>query len=250
VLFRLNAQGDTLAEAFDRAGIPFVRSGEIPLIARYPINILWRFFQTLQYPDNLYYAKLYKQSLSEAGIIKEQSAEAIETHGVLSDLIDSAITVHDFDCSSEESAESLRRLKQLATNFEGNMEMFLDTLSLERGIDHAILIGDRVALMSIHAAKGLEWPVVFITGCEDQLMPCTLFGRGDEEEERRLFYVGMTRARSRLILSHAKRRTLNGRVLAMEPSPFLDDIPKDIWSPLERRGWNPRKKAHKQLKLF
>jgi len=250
VLFRLNVQGDALEKALDRAGIPFIRSGETPLIARYPVNILWRFFQTLQYPDNLYYAKLYKQSLSEAAITKEQSAEAFETHGALSEIIDSAITLHDFECSSEESIETLRRLKQLAANFEGNIETFLDTLSLERGIDHALVLGDRVGLMSIHAAKGLEWPVVFITGCEDRLMPCTLFGSRDEEEERRLFYVGMTRARSRLILSHVKRRTLNGRVLTMDPSPFLDDIPKDILIPLERRGWKPRKKPHRQLKLF
>jgi len=250
VLFRLNVQGDALEKALDRAGIPFIRSGETPLIARYPVNILWRFFQTLQYPDNPYYAKLYKQSLTEKGITKEPSVETFETHGVLSELIDSAITSHDFDCSSEPSVETLRRLKHLAANFEGTTETFLDTLSLERGIDHALVLGDRVALMSIHAAKGLEWPVVFITGCEDQLMPCTLFGSRDEEEERRLFYVGMTRARSRLILSHVKRRTLNGRVLTMDPSPFLGDIPDDILIPLDRRGWKPRKKSHTQLKLF
>jgi DNA helicase-2/ATP-dependent DNA helicase PcrA len=105
-------------------------------------------------------------------------------------------------------------------------------------------------LMSIHAAKGLEWPVVFITGCEDQLIPCSLFGSRDDEEERRLFYVGMTRARSRLILSHANRRTLNGRAFTMKPSPFFNDIPGEICSPLERRKWKPKGKAHKQLELF
>jgi superfamily I DNA/RNA helicase len=67
---------------------------------------------------------------------------------------------------------------------------------------------------------------VFIAGCEDQLLPCTLFGDRDEAEERRLFYVGMTRAMSRLILSHAARRTLNGRPLDMKPSPFMVLIPK------------------------
>jgi len=250
VLFRLNAQGDALEEALDRAGMPFIRSGETPLIARYPVNILWRFFQALQCPDNLYYAELYKQCISEAGIIKEPSVEGFETHGVLSELIDDAITAHGLDCSSEESIETLRRLQQVAADFEGTVEAFLDTLSLERGIDHALVLGDRVALMSIHAAKGLEWPVVFITGCEDQLLPCTLFGNRDEEEERRLFYVAMTRARARLILSHVKRRTLNGRLLKMDPSPFFDDIPNDLLIPLERRGWRPRKKPHMQLRLF
>ncbi|MFO7987647.1 MAG: UvrD-helicase domain-containing protein [Desulfatiglandaceae bacterium] len=250
VLFRLNDMGDALGEALDRAGIPFVRSGETPLRARYPVNILWRFFQTLQYPDNPHYAKLYKQALSEAFITEKTSSEMFETDGTLPELIDHAARWHEFDCSSEETAEALSRLEQLAANLEGNIETFLDILSLERGIDHGILIGDRVALMSIHAAKGLEWPVVFMTGCEDRLMPCTLFGSRDEKEERRLFYVGMTRARSRLILSHAKRRTLNGRVLTMDASPFLHELTEDICMPLERRGWKPREKPHRQLKLF
>jgi superfamily I DNA/RNA helicase len=77
-----------------------------------------------------------------------------------------------------------------------------------------------------------------------------LFGNRDEEEERRLFYVAMTRARARLILSHVKRRMLNGRVLTMDPSPFFDDIPNDILIPIERRRWKPRKKPHTQLRLF
>jgi ATP-dependent DNA helicase UvrD/PcrA len=250
VLFRLNAQGDALEEALDRAGIPFVRSGETPLIKRYPVNILWRFFQTLQYPENSYYKKMYDQALSDAAIAIDQISGAFEPDGDFSELVESALIFHDFDCSSEESIEAVRRLKQMGEGFKGSMEELLDTLSLERGIDHATLMGDRVALMSIHAAKGLEWPVVFITGCEDQLMPCSLFGSRDDEEERRLFYVGMTRARSRLILSHVKRRTLNGRALTMKPSPFFDDIPNGICSPLERRKWKPKGKAHKQLELF
>lgn len=130
------------------------------------------------------------------------------------------------------------------------MGSFLDTLSLERGIDHDVSMGDRLALMSIHAAKGLEWPMVFITGCEDGLLPCSLFGDLDEEEERRLFYVGMTRARRRLILSRVNRRVLNGRARQMKPSPFLDAIPEDLCELLERRGWKPKKRAPRQLKLF
>ena len=132
----------------------------------------------------------------------------------------------------------MRRLKDLAKGSSADLPSFLDALSLDRGIDHENLLGDRVALMSLHAAKGLEWPVVFITGCEDGLLPCTLFENCDDEEEKRLFYVGITRARRRLILSHARR-----------PSPFLELIPKNLLVPLERGAWKP-KKAHKQLGLF
>ncbi|MFH1487272.1 MAG: 3'-5' exonuclease, partial [Pseudomonadota bacterium] len=95
-----------------------------------------------------------------------------------------------------------------------------------------------------------EWPVVFITGCEDGLLPCALFGDRDEEEEKRLFYVGLTRARTRVILSHAAHRTINGRSLNMGHSPFLDLLPQNLCAPLERSGWKPKKKAHKQLGLF
>jgi DNA helicase-2/ATP-dependent DNA helicase PcrA len=250
VLFRLNAQGDALEKAMDRSGIPFIRSGQIPLVSRYPIDILWRFFQTLQYPDNPYYAKLYEGFFPEGSMKRKEAMGIFRANMSLTELIDGALKFHDFDCSSEESKDALRRLKQIAADFGANVEAFLDSLSLERGIDHATFGGDRVALMSLHAAKGLEWPVVFITGCEDQLIPCSLFGSRDDQEERRLFYVGMTRARSRLILSHVNRRNLNGRGLNMNPSPFLGAIPKDICIPLDRRGWRPKKRPHKQLELF
>jgi DNA helicase-2/ATP-dependent DNA helicase PcrA len=164
--------------------------------------------------------------------------------------MDHALTLHEVHLGSEQSEEALRTLKEMAEHYEGDMASFLDALSLERGIDHEVLVGDRAALMSIHAAKGLEWPVVFITGCEDQLLPCSLFGSRDEEEERRLFYVGMTRARSYLILSYAERRVLNRRVLHMNPSPFLDAIPKNLYRSLERREWKLKKRPHKQLELF
>jgi superfamily I DNA/RNA helicase len=168
----------------------------------------------------------------------------------LIDLIDQAPAMHGFKELSEDEENRLRRLKDLAKGGHANLRSFLDVLSLERGIDHAGLLGDRVALMSLHAAKGLEWPVVFISGCEDQLLPCTLFGDRDEAEEKRLFYVGMTRAQSRLILSHAERRTLNGRPLDMKPSPFTLLIPQHLRRPLERKPWKPKRKPPNQLDLF
>jgi DNA helicase-2/ATP-dependent DNA helicase PcrA len=250
VLFRLNAQGDTLEEALSRTGIPLIRSGEKPLVYRYPVNMIWRFFQALCAPDHPYYLNAYLAFPDAKAHAGKKRLEGFELEGSIPDLIDRAIGLHELDQASEAMCEDLQRLKDMGEVFRGDMPAFLDALTLDRGIDHAGLRGDRVALMSLHAAKGLEWPVVFITGCEDGLIPCSLFGGRDDEEERRLIYVGMTRARSRLILAHASRRNLNGRILNQTPSPFLQHLPAGLRSPLERSGWKRKRKAHKQLDLF
>ncbi|MBN1847468.1 MAG: UvrD-helicase domain-containing protein [Deltaproteobacteria bacterium] len=250
VLFRLNIQGNDLQEAFVRAGIPFIRSGEKPLISRYPVNILFRLFQAVHFPQIEYYRRAYLDlGVNETGK-GEKVLQGFDPDMALSDLIDWAVSAHGFDLTSDEAKESLRRVRELAFDFDGDMGSFLDILSLDRGIDHEALRGDRVALMSLHAAKGLEWPVVFIVGCEDKMIPCTLFGDCNEGEEKRLFYVGMTRARQRLILSHVKRRKVNGPLWDMDPSPFIEMIPKHLCETLERAGWKRKAKAHQQLSLF
>jgi DNA helicase-2/ATP-dependent DNA helicase PcrA len=248
ILFRLNAQGDALEKAFSRSGIPYVRSGEMPLIERHPVDLLWRFFRAISYPGNPLYEAAYRE-LTPKPVLESEIRERLNLQGPLTALIKQAIEIHPMDPAPGEPADALGRLMEIADDFEGDLHAFLDMLSLERGIDHSVLLGDRVALMSLHAAKGLQWPVVFITGCEDRLMPCTLFGSRDVEEERRLLYVGMTRARARLTLSCVMHRTLGGRPLRMKPSPFLKAIPADLCRPLVREGRVSRKKQ-KQLELF
>ncbi len=111
---------------------------------------------------------------------------------------------------------------------------------------------DAVALMTLHMAKGLEFPVVFITGCEEGLIPCTIMKDGvDIEEERRLFYVGMTRAKDELFLVHSRRRFLYGQQLTPPPSPFLGEIPgKFIGVSILPDRVKKEKQQEKQLGLF
>ena len=111
---------------------------------------------------------------------------------------------------------------------------------------------DAVALMTMHMAKGLEFPVVFMAGCEDGLVPCTIMKDGvDIEEERRLFYVGMTRAKDVLFLLHARNRFLYGQRLPALPAPFLAELPDSL---VERRVMQAKEKKEKakdrQMGLF
>ncbi len=113
---------------------------------------------------------------------------------------------------------------------------------------------DAIALLTLHASKGLEFSVVFITGCEDGLIPFFFGTKADPEtlaEERRLFYVGMTRAKIRLFLSHAARRMQYGKVREQEISPFLKDVQENLLERKKSAPPNPRKSAQKtQLDLF
>ena len=250
VLYRINSQGDGFEEAFSRAGLPYVRSGERALIDQYPVNIIWRFLHLLRYPENDYCLKAYTDLLADNGMDRDKISRDCPLEGSPEEIIDHVLSLHEFDLTSGEAGDAVRRLRETAQKVHGDIGAFLDKLSLDRTIDHTALPGDRIALMSLHAAKGLEWPVVFITGCEDGLIPCSLFGDYDEAEEKRLFYVGMTRAQRRLILSHVQRRKINGRVLDMKPSPFLPLIPNHLCGPLERASWKRKGKRYKQLDLF
>jgi DNA helicase-2/ATP-dependent DNA helicase PcrA len=113
---------------------------------------------------------------------------------------------------------------------EVSLETFLDKVSLVTDVDLYEDKGNRVSLMTLHCAKGLEFPVVFVLGMEEGLIPH--YRRGEEiedlEEERRLFYVGMTRAKERLFLSRAEKRYTFGVGRANLSSRFLDEIPMEL----------------------
>ena len=121
---------------------------------------------------------------------------------------------------------------------EVSLESFLDKVSLVTDVDFYEDKGNRVSLMTLHCAKGLEFPFVFIVGMEEGLLPH--YRRGDEiedlEEERRLCYVGITRAKERFFLSRAEKRSTFGVGRANLPSRFLDELPMDLIQLEERKG--------------
>lgn len=129
---------------------------------------------------------------------------------------------------------------------------YINELSLITPADAYDPRADAVTLMTMHMAKGLEFRVVFITGVEDGLIPYTLRkDNSDIEEERRLFYVGMTRAKDDLYLIHSRNRFIYGQRLTPAPSPFLADIPdKFIQSNIIADRAKRKKEEDRQMGLF
>jgi DNA helicase-2/ATP-dependent DNA helicase PcrA len=127
----------------------------------------------------------------------------------------------------EARIENVKELLSVAAEYQDvGLAGFLEEVSLISDIDSADLGSDAVILMTLHSAKGLEFPVVHITGLEEGVLPHSraLYDAGEMEEERRLMYVGMTRAREELYLTYATARTLYGGRTSNPPSRFLSDI--------------------------
>lgn len=128
--------------------------------------------------------------------------------------------------------ENIKELLSVAKNFEKTneeptLENFLSSVSLVSDIDNADLESDCVTLMTMHSAKGLEFPIVFLAGMEEGLFPHarTLMNETEIEEERRTCYVGITRAERKLYITNAHSRMIFGRSVSYEPSRFINEIP-------------------------
>ncbi len=131
----------------------------------------------------------------------------------------------------EQLGEATRRFAAEAADDEGDLlGTFLAHAALEAGDAQADDVQDAVQLMTLHSAKGLEFPVVFVTGVEEGLFPHSMSADDPArlEEERRLCYVGMTRAMQRLYLTHAESRRLHGREEYPMPSRFLREVPAEL----------------------
>jgi DNA helicase-2/ATP-dependent DNA helicase PcrA len=142
--------------------------------------------------------------------------------------------------------ENIEELISKAVTYEEahdeiNLDEFLEEVALVADVDRMDDSENRVTLMTLHSAKGLEFPVVYLAGMEDGLFPSSMSinsdDRSDIEEERRLCYVGITRARERLVMSGARLRMVNGETHYSKTSRFVDEIPEEM---IERDKLEPR----------
>ena len=145
------------------------------------------------------------------------------------------------DCGPAGSLD-VESLRAIAAESGPSLSSFLSRLSLCEREGEGASQGEKIALLTFHAAKGLEFSVVFIAGAEEGITPLP----DDLEEERRLFYVALTRARENLFITHCARRTVFGRSVDRAPSRFLSAIPRDLVT--EERQRETRRNV--QLSLF
>lgn len=160
--------------------------------------------------------------------LNELFEKAMRDTGYLDSLALDRETYQDRLENIQELSSNLLRYSE--DNEEGDLNGFLEEVALMTDIDNYNEEADTVVLMTLHSAKGLEFPVVFIPGMERGIFPGiqSLYSASEMEEERRLAYVGITRAKERLYLTHARTRMLYGSTSHNAPSPFLEEIPEEL----------------------
>ena len=228
ILCRISRQMKLLEKAFNDHSIPYQKVGEIPFFKQEPIKSIIDFLKLSVNPKNLFLKNRLQKNNKISSLELENYCVSIKSKTVKNAIKDT-INKYFIDKKSEHGT-SFKKLLDLADDFGDNLEEFLKFAVLGTGVDTYITNMENVTLMTLHAAKGLEFKCVFIVGCEAGLLPYSLFEKqeSDLDEERRLFYVGMTRAKRFLILSYAKKRFIFGKEFHLEKSPYLLNIEKEL----------------------
>lgn len=243
VLYRTNAQSRVIEEAFLHNGIPYVLIGGTRFYARKEIKDVLSYLRVLANPkDTVSYKRLEK--IGKGRLTKflsfKDSAKNIfdqETIELLDNTLKSTHYLELYDEEDEEDRmrlENIKELRSVALAFPHITE-FLENVALvenETFADKEIENGKRnaVTLMTMHAAKGLEFPVVFVIGMEEGLFPHSrsLMNRDELEEERRLCYVAITRAKEKLYLTYARKRIFFGQRTSNSVSRFIFELPEHV----------------------
>lgn len=216
-------------------------------------------FEALSSTDEIPVTKRAKASLENFAAMIFDLLNDIEGKDVLS-LIETVIKQTGYgdmldkeaehDPQGESRKENVGEFLSVAKDYmdsnpEGNLQDFLENVALVSDVDDFESSDSKVTLMTLHAAKGLEFPVVFLTGLDEGLFPHsrTLMDPAQVEEERRLAYVGITRAERQLYVTNAVTRTMYGRISAYMPSRFLAEIPPQFMEDYHRKSAMPQSRT-------
>jgi DNA helicase II / ATP-dependent DNA helicase PcrA len=240
VLYRTDAQAAPIVEALTRAGIPVQKRSHDRLADRRAVGAIARELR-------------FDAAGGECGLVERVRAAGRS-------LASGRPRLFDDDGSAgailpeAEVYSAVELLVPLAVRCGDDVEAFHQALATGAEVDALDPRAQAVTLLTLHAAKGLEWPVVFLIGCEDGLLPLRLPGMVVTEEsiaeERRLFFVGLTRAQRRLLLSHCTRRSRHGVEQRPGRTPFLDSVDPGLLERLGEAAREPDRPRHRQLRLL
>ena len=246
VLVRIKSQMETIQKAFNDHSIPYQTIGNATCFDEEPAKSIVHFLKSEYIKKHSQYQPWRLQTATTLNLSKFNHDFDFENpiHQNLKLLVSFARAKREFNALAE-----LNKLITFSKSFGEKYETFFQTLALGRDVDTYQHQTEQVALLTIHASKGLEFTTVFIPGCEEGLIPYSLYGmETDAEEERRLLYVGMTRAKHHLFFSHSKKRRVSGRTFQLKRSPFLNSIEKDLLELTDTQLKLKRDADH--LKLF
>jgi DNA helicase-2/ATP-dependent DNA helicase PcrA len=233
VLYRTDSQAQAVVDALSRAGVPVQKRSHNRLRDRPGVQVLAR---ELRHADGLGGSLAARVKLTAQVLAQRYAAPTLDAEQL----------------APEDVWTAADLLMPLAHRIGEDMTRFLQEIATGAEVDALDPRAEAVNLLTLHAAKGLEFPVVFLVGCEDGLLPLRWPGSKptDDEtaEERRLFFVGLTRAQDRLYVSHAARRFRHGKEREQSPTPFLDAIDAGLF---ERMGDAvPSRPKDRQLRLL
>jgi len=247
ILYRTNAQSRAIEDVFLHNGIPYVLIGGTRFYERKEIKDVLSYLKLLANPkDMVAYKRVEK--LGKARLEKflefQQRFNDLN-HGnkkLTTELLDKVLQTTDYlsfydekDEEDRQKLENIKELRSVAIEFP-NLAQFLENVALveqEHLPEKPLTNGqkkDAVTLMTMHAAKGLEFPIVFMIGMEEGLFPHSrsLMDKNELEEERRLCYVGMTRAKQKLFLTYTRQRLFFGQKMSNIVSRFIFELPENV----------------------
>ncbi len=256
ILYRTNAQSRVLEESFLHAGIPYTLVGGVRFYSRREIKDVLSFLRLLINPnDSVSERRIkkigkrqYEKFLKFSEKLSSDWQNTMTTLNILDQIIESTDYLSKYKLENEENLarlENIKELRSVATEFP-DINEFLENVALIEAeqLDSGKIQSqaannqsprNAVTLMTLHSAKGLEFPIVFIVGMEEGLFPHSrsLFDIDQLEEERRLAYVGITRAKEILYLTYAIKRLYFGQRTSNTPSRFIVDIPENLLEGVE-----------------